>query len=144
MSGSGKSGEVIDITDMRDPVLSDAQKMALAGAAQATFDFSTNTFLETAKAQTGLSYFGAMDFVERLNIWCEAINEDAFLSPVGKAGLWTIILRYASDRLRVEDICKRHPEILDIKIDRPIIVAGPPRSGTTHLLGLLSADKRFR
>lgn len=144
MSGSGKSGEVIDITDMRDPVLSDAQKMALAGAAQATFDFSTNTFLETAKAQTGLSDFGAMDFVERLNIWCEAINEDEFLSPVGKAGLWTMILRYASDRLRVEDICKRHPEILDIEIDRPIIVAGPPRSGTTHLLGLLSADKRLR
>src|SRR3546814_2544988 len=31
-----------------------------------------------------------------------------------------------------------------IKIDRPIIVAGLPRSGTTHLLGLLSADKRLR
>src|SRR3546814_12581518 len=44
----------------------------------------------------------------------------------------------------MEDIIRRHPEILDIKIDRPIIVAGLPRSGTTHLLGLLSADKRLR
>lgn len=144
MSGSGRSGEVIDITDMRKPVLSEAQEMALAGAAQVQFDFSVDTFLNTAKAQTGLADFGEMDFVERLQIWCEAINEDALLSPVGQAGLWSMILRYASDRLRVEDLIKRHPEILEIEIDRPIIVAGPPRSGTTHLLGLLSADKRLR
>jgi hypothetical protein len=144
VSGSGRQGNEIDITDMCDPLLTDAQKMALAGAAQVQLDFSVGTFLETAKAQTGLADFGALDFVERLQLWCEAINEDLFLSPVGRAGLWTMILRYTGDRLRVEDICKRHPEIHDIKIDRPIIVAGPPRSGTTHLLGLLSADKRFR
>jgi Sulfotransferase family len=144
VSGLVRSGEVIDITDMRNPVLSEAQQMALAGAAQVQFDFSVDTFLNTAKAQTGLADFGEMDFVERLQIWCDAINEDAFLSPVGQAGLWSMILRYASDRLRVEDLIKRHPEILEIEIDRPIIVAGPPRSGTTHLLGLLSADKRLR
>jgi Sulfotransferase family len=38
----------------------------------------------------------------------------------------------------------RYPEILKIHIDRPIIVAGLPRSGTTHLLGLISADSRLR
>jgi Sulfotransferase family len=144
VSGSGQHGEVIDIADMRNPVLNEAQKMALAGAAQVRFDFSVEKFLSTAKAQTGLSDFGAMDFVERLGIWCEAINEDVCLSAVGRAGLWAMILRYASDRLRIEHMVRLHPEILDIKIDRPIIVAGPPRSGTTHLLGLLSADTRFR
>ena len=46
MSGSRTSGEVIDIADMRNPVLSDAQKMALAGATQANFEFSTAVFLE--------------------------------------------------------------------------------------------------
>jgi hypothetical protein len=34
--------------------------------------------------------------------------------------------------------------VLDIPIDRPIIVGGLPRSGTTHLLGLLAADTRLR
>ena len=139
-----KTGEVIDITDMRDPVLTEVQQAALAGAAQATFDFSVDTFLDTARAQTGLTDFGAMDFVPRLQLWCDAIRADAFLSPISHAALWTMILRYACDRLRVEDMVRRHPEILDIVIDRPIIVAGPPRSGTTHLLGLLSADKRLR
>jgi hypothetical protein len=144
MSGSDSKGAVIDILDMRAPVLSDIQKGALAGAAQADFVFTVDTFLNAARAATGLDDFGEMDFTERLAVWCQAIDEDAFLSPVGRAGLWTMILRYACDRLRVEDMVRRHPEILVIAIDRPIIVAGPPRSGTTHLLGLLSADTRLR
>jgi len=144
MTKTVEKGQVFEIEDMLAPVLNDAQKAALAGAAQASFDFSSHAILEAAKAHTGLSDFGSMDFVERLDLWCECVEEDEFLSPVGRAGLWTMFLRYACDRLRVEDICKRHPEILDIEIDRPIIVAGPPRSGTTHLLGLLSADQRFR
>ncbi len=144
MAEGGPKGEVFDITDMREPVLTDAQKAALAGAAQASFDFSAQAILAAAQAQTGLSDFGPMDFVERLELWCQCVREDSFLSPVSHAALWMMFLRYASDRLRVEDICKRHPEILDITIDRPIIVAGPPRSGTTHLLGLLSADTRLR
>ncbi len=144
MSSLDSRSNVIDIIDMRAPVLSDLQQAALAGAAQVPLVFTADTFLDAARARTGLSDFGPMDFVERLEVWCEAIEEDEFLSPVGRAGLWTMILRYACDRLRVEDMVRQHPEILDIVIDRPIIVAGPPRSGTTHLLGLLSADSRLR
>jgi Sulfotransferase family len=144
MTHDGKKGQVFDIDDMLAPKLTDMQKAALAGAAQASFDFSSDAILTSAKQQTGLSDFGEMDFVERLDLWCECVREDRFLSPISHAALWTMFLRYACDRLKVEDICKRHPEILDIKIDRPIIVAGPPRSGTTHLLGLLSADNRLR
>jgi Sulfotransferase family len=144
MTDDAKKAQVFDIEDMLAPKLTDLQKAALAGAAQASFDFSSDAILTAAKQQTGLSDFGEMDFVERLDLWCECVREDSFLSPISHAALWTMFLRYASDRLRVEDICKRHPEILGIEIDRPIIVAGPPRSGTTHLLGLLSADNRLR
>lgn len=144
MSAGGSRGEVFHIDDMLQPRLTALQQAALAGAAQATFDFSVEAILGAARGATGLDDFGAMDFVERLALWCECVKEDRFLSPVSHAALWTMFVRYASDRLRIEDICRRHPEILDIAIDRPIIVAGPPRSGTTHLLGLLSADTRLR
>src|SRR5699024_6807070 len=50
----------------------------------------------------------------------------------------------AATRLRLEDLIRRHPEILDIEIARPIIVAGLPRPGTTYLLNLISADSRLR
>ena len=39
---------------------------------------------------------------------------------------------------------RRHPEIKEVEIDRPIVIAGLPRSGTTHLLNLISADERLR
>lgn len=143
MAGA-RRGLVFEISDMSEPVLDEAQKAALADATQRSFDFSSEGVLAAAREQTGLSDFGSLDFIERLELWCDCVNEDEFLSPVSHAGLWSMFVRYASDRLRVEDICKRHPEILAIEIDRPIIVAGPPRSGTTHLLGLLSADSRLR
>lgn len=144
MGESARLGQVFDIVDMHAPVLSEVQQAALTQAAQMQFDCTSEAILDAARTGTGLSDFGAMDFVERLDLWCQCVKDDAFLSPVSHAALWMMFVRYASDRLRVEDICKRHPEILDIQIDRPIIVAGPPRSGTTHLLGLLSADTRLR
>jgi len=121
MAEGGRNGAVFDVPDMRAPVLSDLQKAALEGAAQMRFDFSAEAILTAAKAQTGLTDFGPMDFVERLALWCQCVKEDACLSPVSHAALWTMFLRYASDRLKIEDLCKRHPEILDIQIDRPII-----------------------
>ncbi len=39
---------------------------------------------------------------------------------------------------------RRHPEILEVKLERPLIVAGMPRTGTTHLLNLIGADSRLR
>lgn len=137
---------VIDIIDLHDPVLTDLQKQALAGAEAAAGQivFREDVILGAAMAQTGLDDFGADDFRERLNVWCQAIDEDGNASAVTRANLFQMMIRYAATRLRIEDLVKRHPEILDIEIDRPIIVAGLPRSGTTHLLGLLSADTRFR
>ncbi len=137
---------IIDITDLHDPVLTDIQKQIMAGAEAAADQivFTQEVILGAAMAQTGLSDFGPDDFRERLDVWCQAIDEDANASAVTRANLFQMMIRLAATRLRIEDIVARHPEILDIRIDRPIIVAGLPRSGTTHLLGLLSADSRFR
>jgi hypothetical protein len=44
----------------------------------------------------------------------------------------------------VEDLLRRRPEIASIPIDRPVVVLGLPRSGTTHLVNLLAADTRLR
>jgi Sulfotransferase family len=135
---------LITLDDLHAPVLSDVQKGALAFAEANPVSLDAATVLEAAMAETGLSDFGADDFRHRLDIWLQAIDEDANLTALGRGNLFQMTVRYAATRLRIEDIVKRHPEILDIVIDRPIIVAGLPRSGTTHLLGLLSADPRLR
>ncbi len=136
--------ELIDIADLSDPVLTPVQQQALAGAAAYPVRFTRDAILAAARAETGLSDFGEADFVERLEVWLRAIEDDVDASDVTRLNLHQMCVRYAATRLRVEDMIRRHPEISGVKIDRPIIVAGLPRSGTTHLLGLISADTRLR
>ncbi len=135
---------MIDIIDLKAPILTEAQQGALAATADLPLVFTVQTILDAARAETGLHDFGADDFRERLAIWCQAVEEDGNASSVSRFNLHQMMVRYAATRLRIEDMVARHPEILDIFVDRPIIVAGLPRSGTTHLLGLLSADHRLR
>ncbi len=144
MSHAATESRIIDITDLRDPVLTPIQAGARAAAEADPVTLTPDAVLAAACAETGLDDFGAADFRKRLAIWCQAIDEDANASAVTRANLFQMMVRLAATRLRIEEIVRRHPEILDIAIDRPIIVAGLPRSGTTHLLGLLSADQRLR
>jgi hypothetical protein len=136
--------EDIRIDDLAHPELTPVQKMALEAAQGMPVEFSEDAILGAAREATGLSDFGADDFRERLAVWLQAVEEDTELGAVGRIGVFRDIVRYATNRLRFEDLLKRHPEILEVEIDRPIIIAGLPRSGTTHLLNLIAADRRLR
>jgi hypothetical protein len=134
----------IDITDLLDPVLTPEQRAALDATAAHPVTFSSSAILDAACAATGLRDFGPPDFLERLEVWLKSIDEDSEASSVTRMSLFQMCVRYASTRLRLEDFLKRHPAARDVAIDQPIVVAGLPRSGTTHLLNLLSADRRLR
>ncbi len=134
----------IHITDLAEPVLDARQQAVLAATRDLEVRFAEDVVLEDARRRTGLSDFGPPDFRERLQLWLRAVEEDDNLSSVGRLGVYNDIVRYASTRLRVEDLVRRHPELQDIEIERPIIIVGLPRSGTTHLLNLISADTRLR
>jgi hypothetical protein len=132
------------IDDLAAPLLTPLQSAALKAVAGIEVDLSEQGVLDEARAQTGLSDFGDDDFRERLQIWLRAVAEDADLGPIGRIGCRRDIVRYAVNRLRFEDLLRRHPEILEVEIRAPIIIAGLPRSGTTHLLNLIAADSRLR
>jgi Sulfotransferase family len=136
------SPDTIRITDLGAPVLTELQRQAIAAAPPATM--SEQAVLDAARARTGLSDFGPDDFRERLSVWLASFEEDEGLGPLGRATMFGEAVRYASNRLRVEDLIRRHPEILEVEIDRPIVIAGLPRSGTTHLVNILAADPRLR
>jgi hypothetical protein len=134
----------IRIADLRNPVLTPAQAAAVKYAETQRVRFDVETILSAARAKTGLDDFGKGDFRARLAIQCLAIEEDTELNALGRLGVFANVLRYAENRLRFEDLLRRHPEILETRIERPIIVAGMPRTGTTHLLNLIGADTRLR
>ena len=87
---------------------------------------------------------GPDEFRERLDVQLAEMNADPERTGLGRMIMFGDCARYAANRLRIHDLFKQHPEILDIPIDKPVIVVGLPRSGTTHLVNLLAADTRFR
>ncbi len=100
--------------------------------------------LEAAAERTGLDDFGPDDFHERLALWLSECDEDPERTGMGRLSLFNDCVRYASTRLRIRALLAEHPEIEDVRIERPIIVIGLPRSGTTHLVNLIAADERLR
>jgi hypothetical protein len=90
-----------------------------------------------------LGDFGPDDFRLRLNLLLDEWNADSELTNLQRLTLFGYVTRYAANRLQIRSLLKRHPEILEQKIERPIIVAGLPRSGTTHLVNILASDTRL-
>lgn len=136
--------ERIRIEDLATPVLTEAQKAAQAHGEAHPVELTVDAVLGAATEVTGLEDFGPDDFHERLHLWLSEMDEDGERTGLGRLGFFGDCVRYAKNRLRIRDLLARHPEILDIEIERPVIVIGLPRSGTTHLVNLLAADQRFR
>ena len=72
------------------------------------------------------------------------MREEGGFNGAGVLQQHTFILGLLKNRLLIEDLVRRHPEILDEQIDAPIIICGLPRTGTTHLHNLMSADPALR
>ncbi len=97
-----------------------------------------------AAADTGLHDFGAQDYRERLDVYLSALRDIDGLHAAGAVNFFAQLLQLLKNRLLFTDLLRRHPEIDDIDLQPPIVIAGLPRTGTTHLHNLLAAAPTFR
>ncbi|TCS08140.1 sulfotransferase [Caulobacter sp. BK020] len=88
--------------------------------------------------------FGSAPLDEPLAVLCRSLNDEIQFHALGRLQLFNQLAGLLTLRLRFEDLWRRHPEILDQPVERPIIVIGLPRSGTTILHRLLSRDPAKR
>lgn len=137
-------GSEIRITDIAAPVLNDMQRMAIDYGESRHTELSVDAVCATAISRTGLDDFGPDDFRERLGVQLDEMNADDERTGIGRMLMFGDCTRYAANRLLIRDLLCQHPEILDVPIERPVIVVGLPRSGTTNLVNLLASDSRFR
>lgn len=94
----------------------------------------------SATKLTGLDDFGPDDYTDGLAVLLESYEREAGLTSLG-AKVQRAFLRGALvARLLSEAAWRRHPEHADVPIERPIFVTGLPRTGTTALHRLLTAD----
>ena len=136
--------DIIDIADLHNPVLTDLQKQVMQQAAENPVPLDVESILNIASQNTGLSDFGDLGFKKNMQVWIDSANADTELNALGRASVFGLMLTNAEKRLRIEDMINRFPEILDIEIREPIIIAGLPRSGTTYLQNFLGGDPRLR
>jgi Sulfotransferase family len=135
----------IRITDLAAPEYSDFAREILGAIGDTETEISVEAVYTEAAAQLGdIATYRDDGVIERLGVICGAMNDDHNLSPLGRMTNRDILVRYLVQRSRLEELYRRHPEIDEVEIVRPIIIAGLPRSGTTHLLNLISQDDRLR
>jgi hypothetical protein len=140
------ASQVIHITDLASPTFSpEAQAIIDGMAAMADYcPLTVEALHEQAFAQTGLTDFGEQDYRERMSVLLQAFDELPNFTAFGRTYAFSLMLTFLKGRLRVIDHLKNHPEIFDIEVTAPLVIAGLPRTGTTHLHSLLAADPALR
>ena len=107
--------------------------------------------LDEARASLGLGSeagVGALDgddsFLEPLGLVLAALKEEAELTPVGRWMTRRFLLRLLEVRFQLAAYVAADPGVREEEIVAPVIVTGPPRSGTTILYELLALDPTLR
>ncbi len=136
----------VHIDDLAEPRFTDDVRAILDFMEEAgsQLRLEPEPLMEAAAAETGLDDFGPTDFVGRLHLLCRAMRDEGGFNGAGVLQQHTFILGLLKNRLLIEDLVRRHPEILDERIGAPIVICGLPRTGTTHLHNLMSADPALR
>jgi len=99
--------------------------------------------LATARARTGLTDFGPETFREPMQKIIDTAGAMPFTS-LGRVVTAQSFTKAAANRLHYEKFVVDHPEVRDIKVERPIFVLGFPRTGTTVLQNLLALHPERR
>jgi hypothetical protein len=106
--------------------------------------FDEARLMRNAIRTTGLSDFGDDDFLSPFRLLLEDLNTVDHFTPMGRITVRTILHEQLCSRLCLQEKLKNLPEIAQQQIDRPIFIAGLPRTGTSHLHNLLSQCAQLR
>jgi hypothetical protein len=136
----------IDFDDLTAPKLTDIQRQVLEYTEARHVEFDLDRMLAEAVEQAGVGddLDDCDGFRDRLAAHVAAIEADDGLTQLTRGSLRQRLVRLLRNRLSLTELLKRYPEIESIPIEKPFIVVGMPRSGTTHLVNLIAADPRRR
>jgi len=94
----------------------------------------------SAARRTGLTEFGVDDYTDGLAVLLDSYASEAGLTPLGAKAQRAFLRGVLTARLFSEAAWRSHPEYAQVPMERPVFVTGLPRTGTTALHRLLTAD----
>jgi hypothetical protein len=101
--------------------------------------------MKMAERFTGLHDYGDADgsFRTRLEETIAVVRQTDW-NMLGRFGVRYILHWHLSNRLRLVELLEQRPDIEQIEIERPIVITGLFRTGTTYLHNVLAADPSNR
>jgi hypothetical protein len=100
--------------------------------------------LKLAAQRTGLSETESDSWREGLAIMLDDLNNSPAFTPYGRERVLNDATGALGRRLQMHAYIQAHPEVLDAPVERPMIVLGMPRTGTTVISYLLDKDPARR
>ena len=102
------------------------------------------SILDAARRHTGLEDWGDEAFLVPMRKLVEEVAKREDFTPLARVIMRQTWIRAVCNRLWIRDWTKRHPEVFERKVERPIFVLGFPRTGTTLIQNLLALDPARR
>lgn len=143
------SKRVIHLKDMGRPRYHPVWLVGnLVGDLLGLWRLEADSLIGEAMRRTGLRDLGDEDlfpFRQGLGLFLETANDpETHMTAMGRLRFSELVIQLVMTRLKAQELISKHPEILEEKVDRPVFIAGLPRSGTTHLYWALAEHTEFR
>ena len=106
--------------------------------------FDPKNLLAAARKQAGETELSQAPLMEPLSRLCDALIAEANLSPFGRIVQTTRLKMLLVNRLRLDALMAKHPEILEQPDPHVLLIAGLARTGTTFLHRVLAQDPMAR
>jgi hypothetical protein len=97
-----------------------------------------------ASRRANLSRYGSWDFAEPLERLLKSYRDEAKLTTLGRITVREYLVSLLDNLLRMEAERAADLEIERQRITAPVFIIGLPRTGTTHLHGMISEDPANR
>lgn len=105
---------------------------------------SDASVLAHAARRAGVSHYPEDEVPEAFRRLFDSYRSEANLNPYGWWAVRNTATRHLANRLAIKAWVEAHPETRNEVIQRPLIVVGLPRTGTTMLQRLLALDPENR
>ena len=100
--------------------------------------------MDEARGLARLDDFGSDSFLEGLTVYCASVSSEAKLNELGETAIRANIVGALVNRLRVVGWASGHTDVAAERIEKPLIVIGMFRAGTTFLSYVLDQDRHNR
>ena len=97
-----------------------------------------------AYRRAGVSRYGEWNFAEPLERLLKSYRDEAALTTLGRITVRELVVSLLDNLLRMEAERAANPDIERQRITAPVFIIGLPRTGTTHLHGIVNEDAANR